>query len=212
MSKPSALIFDFDGLILDTETPLLDAWDQVHREHGLHYDRAKGHTIIGHSGVFYDPWEAFPADVDRGGLETRFEAVKRAIILKQPILPGVASLIAQAKSAGIPLGVASNSPHEHVDHHLDRLGLRPNFGAVVCREDVPHAKPAPDVYLEACRQLGADPATAIAFEDSAPGHLAAHRAALTVVVVPNPSTRDDDFPHASRVLAALTEFVLPTLA
>lgn len=206
MPKPSALIFDFDGLILDTETPLLDAWDQVHREHGLTYDRAKGHTIIGHSGVFYDPWEAFPDDVDRTPLESRFETVKHAIIVKQPILPGVEALLEQAQDAGIPMGVASNSTHPHVDGHLERLGLRPNFGAVVCREDVPHAKPAPDVYLAACRELGVDPADAIAFEDSVPGHLAAHRAGLIVFVVPNPCTRQDDFPHAAQVLPSMVEF------
>ncbi len=210
MPVPSALIFDFDGLILDTETPLLDAWEQVHREHGLTYDRAKGHTIIGHSGVYYDPWEAFPAGADRAVLESQFETIKSAIIVGQPILPGVESLLEQAKASGIPMGVASNSPHEHVDKHLERLGLRTNFGAVVCREDVPNAKPAPDVYLQACRQLGAAPADAFAFEDSAPGHRAAHGAGLTVVVVPNPSTRHDDFPHASQVLTSLAEFVLPT--
>lgn len=212
MPGPAALIFDFDGLILDTETPLLDAWDQVHRQHGLTYDRAKGHTIIGHSGVYYDPWEAFPDDADRAALESQFDAIKSAIIVQQPVLPGVKTLLDQARETGIPVGVASNSTHPHVDGHLERLGLRPNFGAVVCREDVPHAKPAPDVYVEVCRQLGVDPADAIAFEDSAPGHLAAHRAGLTVVVVPNPSTRHVDFPYARQVLASLADFVLPTPA
>jgi len=209
---PAALIFDFDGLILDTETPLIDAWDQVHREHGLTFDRAGGHRIIGHSGVAYDPWAAFPAAVDRQILEARFEAVKEQIIIHQPILPGVEALLATASTRSIPLGVASNSFHHHVDRHLARLGLRHYFNAVACREDVANPKPQPDVYLEACRRLSVDPTACIAFEDSAPGHTAAAAAGITVIVVPNPSTQHDDFPHADQVLASLAEFDLPTSA
>jgi putative hydrolase of the HAD superfamily len=208
MPIPAALILDFDGLILDTETPLLDSWEQVHTAHGLSYDRAKGHNIIGHSGVYYDPWEAFPTAHDRTALEAEFEQMKDRIILQQPILPGVVDLLAAARKAGIALGVASNSHHQHVDRHLERLGLAAHFSAVTCRDDVSEPKPAPEVYLLACERLGVPPAEAIAFEDSVPGHLAAHRAGLAVVVVPNPSTRQYDFAHASQRLDSLAQFEL----
>ena len=207
---PAALIFDFDGLILDTETPLIDAWDRVHQEHGLTFDRASGHQIIGHSGVAYDPWAAFTPSFNRQILETRFETVKDEIIIHQPILPGVEDLLATATVRGIPLGVASNSFHNHVDGHLARLGLSHFFKTVTCRDDVTNPKPEPDVYLEACHRLGVDPTACIAFEDSGPGHAAAAAAGITVVVVPNPSTRHDHFPHAERVLTSLAEFDLPT--
>lgn len=206
MPTPAAFVLDFDGLILDTETPLLDGWEQVHTEHGLTYDRAKGHNIIGHSGIFYDPWEAFPTDADRADLEARFEVVKTDLILQQPILPGVEALLETARSKGIRLGVASNSTHPHVDGHLARLGLAKHFSATSCREDVPNAKPAPDVYLLACERLGVSPGEAVAFEDSVPGHLAAHQGGLQVVVVPNPSTRQYDFPHATHRLDSLADF------
>ncbi len=212
MPTPAALVLDFDGLILDTETPLLDSWEYVHHRHGLTYDRAKGHNIVGHSGVFYDPWEAFPEDQDRGQLEAEFEQVKTEIILRQPILPGVVELLDAAQASGMILGVASNSTHDHVDSHLKRLKLFDYFAATTCRDDVSAPKPAPDVYLLACERLGVAPAEAMAFEDSVPGHLAAHRAGLSVVVVPNPSTRHYDFPHALERIDSLADFDLSALA
>lgn len=201
----AALVLDFDGLILDTETPLLDAWAHVHAELGLTFDRNQGLAIIGHHGVPFDPWNAVPAGVDRRQLEQRFFDHKEALIAGQPVLPGVVALLDYAAAAGVPLAVASNSHHAHVDRHLQRLGLLDRFAAIVCREDVPHGKPAPDPYLAACRQLGVDPAAAVGFEDSVPGHEAAHAAGLTVVAVPNPSTRGCHFPLAHLRLDSLAD-------
>ncbi|WP_221030603.1 HAD family hydrolase [Actomonas aquatica] len=205
MALPSALVLDFDGLILDTETALIDAWSAVHQEQGCAFDRARGAGIIGHVGIVFDPWEGIPPAVDRDHLQDRFVILKDRIISDQPILPGVVALLDHAHAEGIPLAVASNSPHDHVDRHLQRLGLFERFATVVCREDVPHGKPAPDVYLEACRRLTADPAAAIAFEDSVPGHHAAHAAGLRVVVIPNPCTVDHTFTHAARRLDTLAD-------
>ncbi|GAB5560619.1 MAG: HAD family hydrolase [Synoicihabitans sp.] len=204
----AALILDFDGLILDTETPLLDSWERVHADHGFVYDREKGHNIIGHSDVYYDPWEAFPADHDRAQLEAEFERVKESIVRQQPILPGITNLIDAADHASLNLGIASNSNHDHVEGHLYRLGLHGRFATFACRDDVTHPKPAPDVYQLACSQLGIAPGAALAFEDSVPGHLAAHRAGLPVVVVPNPSTRQYEFEHARKRLESMEEFDL----
>lgn len=201
-----ALILDFDGLILDTETPLLHAWNHVHEVAGLKFDLRAGQKIIGHSGVAYNPWTAFGPDADLPSLEDQFQLHKDKIILSQPILPGVEPLLNHAKSLGIPIAVASNSFHNHVDSHLQRLGLDHYFKTTVCRDDVAHPKPAPDVYLTACASLGVDPAHTLAFEDSPPGHEAAHAAGLRVVVVPNPSTVHYDFPRATLRLASLTEF------
>lgn len=204
----TALILDFDGLILDTETPLLDSWERVHADHGLVYDRAKGHNIIGHSDVFYDPWEAFPASQDRADLESQFEQVKEQIVRQQPILPGIVDLLDAAQNASLRLGIASNSDHQHVEGHLQRLGLIDRFATIACRDDVANPKPAPDVYQLVCTQLGTEARAAIAFEDSVPGHLAAHLAGLPVVVVPNPSTRQYEFEHAHQRLHSMAEFNL----
>lgn len=201
----SALVLDFDGLILDTETPLIDAWAAVHAEQGGVFDRARGQSIIGHVGIPFDPWEGLPAHLDRAALEARFAHHKTQIIARQSVLPGVRALLDFADGQRIALAVASNSPHSHVDQHLQRLGLLAPFATVVCREDVPRGKPAPDVYLEACRRLAVEPTDAVAFEDSVPGHTAAHTAGLTVVVIPNSCTSEHHFPHAWRRLTSLDE-------
>ncbi len=205
MAVVSALVLDFDGLILDTETPLIDAWAAVHDEHGNTFDRARGEGIIGHVGIAFDPWQGLPADLDRTNLEDRFFTHKEQIIAGQPILPGVRELLDHARAQGIVLAVASNSSHAHVDKHLRRIGLFNHFDAIVCREDVARGKPAPDLYHEACRRLQVTPTRAVAFEDSVPGHQAAHAAGMRVVVIPNPCTTEHTFAHATRQLRSLAD-------
>lgn len=200
-----ALVFDFDGLIVDTETPLIDAWVALHAEHGLPCDRARAHGVVGHVGIDFDPWSAFPAAHDRVALEREYRRRTRQLTNAQPVLPGVVELLAAAHARGLGIAVASNSPHEHVERHLDRLNLRRFFRTIRCIDDVQNGKPAPDVYLAAAAALGAGVRAAIAFEDSVPGHVAAKRAGLHCVVVPNPSTVHCDFPHADLRLPSLAE-------
>lgn len=191
-----ALIFDFDGLILDTETPLIEAWARVHRDAGVPFEMHSALNQIGHVDLAFDPWSAFPKEVDRAELELAYRKHKHALVSAEKVLPGVEALIEAAEARGLKLGVASNSPHEHVDAHLQRLGLYRHFHAIGCRDDVAAGKPAPDVYLHVLRQLGVAPTETIAFEDSVPGHEAAHAAGIRVVVIPNPSTAKFEFPRA----------------
>lgn len=209
---PRALVFDFDGLIVDTETPLVEAWLLVHQEAGVPCDRAHALSIVGHADIPYDPWIAFPPQIDRTTLEHRCQHHSRRLLLAQPVLPGVHALLGAARTRGLPLGVASNSPHSWVDHHLRRIGLFDYFDVIRCRDDVAQGKPAPDIYLSAVRALGIAPHDAVAFEDSLPGSEAAHRAGLFCVVAPNPSTRHHHFPHAHWQVASLTEITLTALA
>ena len=191
-----ALIFDFDGLILDTETPYIEAWARVHREAGIPFELRTALNQVGHVDIAFDPWSAFPKEVDRAELERAFRTHKHALISSETVLPGVEALIDAAENRGLKLGVASNSTHDHVDNHLQRLGLYRRFHAIGCRDDVAVGKPAPDVYLHVLRELGVAPANAVAFEDSVPGHEAAHAAGIRVVVIPNPSTARFEFPRA----------------
>ena len=135
----------------------------------------------------------------------------RELTRDQPLLPGVRELIAEARAAGVRLGIASNSPHVHVDGHLERRGMRGFFDAILCRDDVSVGKPEPEVYLKALAALGVAAAEAVALEDSRLGHIAAHRAGLRVVVVPNPSTAHDTFGHAEARLESMAGFGLPEL-
>jgi len=149
-----ALIFDFDGLILDTETALIDAYGDVHAAHGLPFDRPLFTRSVGHADYAFDPWKAFGAQADRARLEDERLVFKKARISSQKVLPGFMELTAEARSAGLPIGLASNSGHEHVGGHLSALGLGDRFDFVACREDVPSPKPEPDLYRLVLNQFG----------------------------------------------------------
>lgn len=205
------LIFDFDGLIVDTETAILEAWRQVHEEDGREADPRILHAIVGHVDMAADLWTAYPASEDRDGLAARFLKLTRRRCEAAPVLPGVVELLDEARAAGLRLAVASNSSHRHVDAHLAARGLLERFAAVVCREDVPRGKPAPDLYLAALARLGLGAEEAVAFEDSLPGHEAAAAAGLRVVVVPNPSTAGDVFTRAAWRAASMGEVNLARL-
>jgi putative hydrolase of the HAD superfamily len=206
-----ALIFDFDGLLVDTETVLIDAWVQMHAEDGLPCDRSTLLHIVGHTDVVHDYWTAYAPEIDRARLDERYRQTARQLMLAAPPLPGAIELLKAARAAGLKIGLASNSSHFHVDGHLKHRGMRWYFDSVICRDDVTSGKPEPDVYLAALRGLGVSAKEAIAFEDSIPGHIAAHRAGLPVVVVSNPSTVHCDFAHASLKLGSLTETSLAEL-
>lgn len=206
------LIFDFDGLIVDTETATLDAWRLVHGEDGLAGDPGVLRSVVGHVDVEVDLWTAYPAAHDRAALEARFLVHARRLCGEAAVLPGVLELLDTARAAGLALAVASNSSHRHVAGHLASRGLLDRFAAVVCRDDVTRGKPAPDVYLAALSRLGLSPGEAVAFEDSLPGHEAAAAAGLPVVVVPNPSTVGETFARATLRLSSLAGLALAELA
>jgi len=198
-----ALVFDFDGLIIDTETPLIDAWARLHEQAGHAYARDDAHRLVGHVEIDFDPWTAFGPTADRAALDTAHRQLTRELVSRQPVLPGVLACLQEARVRGLKLGIASNSSHRHVDGHLARLGLAAWFDGTCCREDVAAGKPAPDLYQTITRRLGVAPTEAIAFEDSSAGVLAAQRAGLWVVAVPNPSTHGHDFSAAHLVLPSL---------
>lgn len=205
------LIFDFDGLLVDTESAIIAAWENIHAEDGLAPDLAVLHALVGHVDVAADLWVAYPQTHDRPTLDSRLQTLARRLCLEAPPREGVVALLDAARAAGLHLAVASNSSHRHVEGHLVARGLRERFAAIVCREDVPRGKPAPDVYLAALEKLGLAPDEAVAFEDSVPGHEAAAAAGLPVVVAPNPATGHHTFPRATRRVASLAEVTIEEL-
>jgi HAD superfamily hydrolase (TIGR01509 family) len=206
-----ALIFDFDGLILDTETALIDAYGDVHGAHGIPFDKPLFTRSVGHADYAFDPWRGFGAAGDRARLETERQAFNKERNRTQPILPGVVALIDEARAAGLGVGLASNSSHAHVEGHLGRLGLLDRFGLLACRDDVEAPKPEPDLYRLALAHFGIRGHEAIAFEDSHTGTLAAKRAGLWVVAVPNTSTGHHDFGNADLRVASLADCRLQQL-
>jgi HAD superfamily hydrolase (TIGR01509 family) len=206
-----ALIFDFDGLILDTETSLIDAYGDVHSAHGIPFDRPLFTRSVGHADYAFDPWRAFGPGADRGALEAQRITFRQARVERESILPGVGALLDAGRSAGLGIGLASNSGHDHVEGHLARLGLADRFDFVACREDVAAPKPEPDLYRLVLEHFGIGGRQAIAFEDSHTGSLAARRAGVWVVAVPNVSTGHHDFSPADLRVASLADCRLPDL-
>lgn len=206
-----ALVFDFDGLILDTETPLIDAYAAVHAAHGISFDRALFIRNVGHADYAFDPWHGFSPHADRAALELDRRTRKDALLLRQPILPGVVTLLDAARERGLRVGLASNSGHEWVEGHLARLGLLVRFEFIACRGDAPSPKPEPDLYKLVLNRFGLRGHEAIAFEDSHAGILAAHRAGLHTVAVPNTSTAHHDFTAADLRVTSLADLALATL-
>jgi len=206
-----ALVFDFDGLIVDTETPLIDAYGDVHAAHGRPFDRREFLRSVGQPDFAFNPWHAFGAGADAAALEAQRHKHNHARILRQPLLPGIAALLDAARAARLRLAVASNSSHDHVEGHLRRLGLHASFEFFACRGDAPSPKPEPDLYKLVLQQFGLRGHEAIAFEDSHTGSLAAKRAHLWAVAVPNSSTGHHDFAHADLCVASLADVTLGAL-
>lgn len=205
-----ALIFDFDGLILDTESPDFLSWKEIYADHGhkLTVD-IWAQNVGGSWHNQYDPLEAFLGHtLDRDEVRAQYKARARKIQLEQPILPGVQDYIKEAKEMGIKIGVASSSDHKWVDGNLDRLGLIHEFDVIVCADDVENVKPHPELFLTASARLDASPARTIVLEDSPNGARAAHDAGTFCVVVPNPLTAQLTFDHGHLRLNALSDVPL----
>jgi HAD superfamily hydrolase (TIGR01509 family) len=208
-SPPSpvrALVFDFDGLIIDTEGPVYEAWAEIYRKHGQQLSLDFWKTIIGRGANYFDP---LPELEQRLGRRLETEAIRaerrlRTLELVEAltILPGVIEWREEARARNVRLGVASSSGRGWVTGHLERLGLA-NWDCIRCLEDVERPKPAPDLYKAVLDCLGVPPEQAVAVEDSAHGVDAAKTAGLFCVAVPSALTGEHDFSRADLVLASL---------
>jgi HAD superfamily hydrolase (TIGR01509 family) len=215
VSRTRALVFDFDGLIVDTELPEYESWQDVYREYGADLPLSEWVACIGTTFDAFDPVGYLEAAIgrklDREAVFARHRVFDEERVADQPPMPGVVDCIASARSMGLGLAVASSSSHRGVDGHLERIGLLDVFDHVVCRDDVDRVKPAPDLYLTAVERLGARPDEAVAFEDSTNGILSACEAGLKVVAVPNAMTASLDFGMADIVVSSLAEMPLKYL-
>jgi len=212
-----ALIFDFDGLIVDTESTVLQSWAELYREFGVELPLGDWLRSVGadYGPDTFDPYADLEAQVGRPldweTLRPRRYAREIAMANRQPPLPGVVALLDDAQAHGLRLAVASSSSHRWVDGHLQRLGLFRRFDAVVCAEDVARAKPAPDLFLKAVEALGVPPKGVVVLEDSANGVIAARAAGLFCVVVPSELTRHLNLSAANMRVQSLAELSVDLL-
>lgn len=203
------IVFDFDGLILDTETPDYQAWQEIYAEYGqsLSFDRyAEGVGVragaVDYVGILND---LAAVALDRATVEARHRARLRQILSQQPLRPGVRAHVEAGRRMGLRLAVASSATRAWVTGHLRDRGILSSFEAVRTIEDVAHGKPAPDLYLAVLDALGVPPHAAAAYEDSPIGLLAARRAGMRTVVVPNPITERLDLSGADLRVSSLAE-------
>ena len=210
-----ALVFDFDGLILETEIPVLESWRRVYEEHGVELPMDTWLETIGTGDHEFDPFvhlqELVGRPLQREPMQSRRILHRDAILHAQETLPGVRDYIEEGRRMGLKLAVASSSRRRWVVGHLERLGIHEHWDAVKTADDVEKTKPDPALYLAAVEALGVQAAEAIALEDSRNGVLAAKAAGLWCVGVPANLTRNMDLGDADIILDSLAALSLPDL-
>lgn len=207
-----ALIFDFDGLILDTESPMRAAWLETFAEHGLVVSAEQWASLLGASADLPEAYELLEdhlgVSVDRMAIQDHVVGRELQLLESEDVLPGVRELIQTAQAAGVRLAVASSSEREWVHSLLSQHGLIESFDVVVCAEDVAQTKPFPDLFLKAIAHLNVESYEAIVFEDSEHGVRAAKAAGIFCVAVPNKVTQCLPFADADLVVTSIAEYTL----
>jgi len=202
-----AVVFDLDGVIIDSE----QLWDEVReglaREGGGRWSEQAQADMMGMSSTEWSRYMHKVVGLPEPPEEINREVVRRMLARYSEHLPLIDGAVGAVKrlAARWPLGVASSSNRKLIDHVLELSGLAPCFKVTVSSEEVERGKPAPDVYLEAARRLGAEPSRTVAIEDSASGIRSAHAAGMHLVAIPNRA-----FPPPADVLA-LANVVLASI-
>lgn len=205
-----ALIFDFDGLILDTERVIYETWAENYAAYGAELPLEIYVGCVGSDFGGFDPksyletltsdsidWEKWDRDREEEALE---------LVNRLSPMAGVEDLLTTAAARSIPCAVASSSPRSWVEPQLIRLGLRTLFQTVRCRDDVSAPKPSPELFLKAAEDLGVAPERCLVLEDSVNGLRAAQAADMPCVAVPSVITRHLDFSGSVIQLSSLTDF------
>lgn len=210
-----AIIFDFDGTILETEVPDYRSWQEVYTEYGGTLPLETWLECVGGGVGLFDPYayleEQIGVSVDRQAIRERRVLRYHELVAEEPIRPGVLQLLAESQAAGLRLGIASSSNRTWVEGYLVERDLMHHFDVIRTSDDVDEVKPDPALYGSAADMLGVLPPQAVAIEDSHNGMLGAKRAGLKCVVVPNPVTASQDFSLADLRLETLEGVTLPSL-
>lgn len=200
---PSAVLFDFDGILVDTEWAIYQAWLRTFRRHGQDLPLSLYTRCIGSD---FDAWspKAHLEELTQLGFDwVEMDGVRqveiRAELAQEGPIEGVVDLLGAISQRGIPQAVVSSSSHFWVDGWLEKLGLRDFFKDVICKGDAPRIKPAPDLYLAAAERLAVDPERCLVIEDSLNGLISAKAAGMNAWIVPNRVTSALDFSKADKM-------------
>jgi putative hydrolase of the HAD superfamily len=210
------LLFDFDGLLIDTETPSRLAYEELYRDHGHELPLEKWATLVGTIGAPWDPdahlEELVGRPLDRDRIAQRLRAREHELCDLEDLRPGIEDYLEEAERLGLSTAIVSSSTCEWIARHLQRLDRVNSWDAIVAADgDTSRAKPQPALYLEALDALGLQADAAIAFEDSLNGIRAAQAAGIFCVAVPNPITQTFALDKADLLLDSLEELPLDEL-
>jgi HAD superfamily hydrolase (TIGR01509 family) len=212
-----ALIFDFDGTILDTETPEFESWQAVYAGFGCELPLPQWVNTIGrgHDQITFDPYAYLQScagkNINRDEVRARRRQLFAELLARQPLRAGVLEYIREAQEAGLRLAIASSSDRAWIEGHLARFNLLDYFEVVRCADDVVRTKPDPELYLSAVAALNLLPSEVIAIEDSPNGALAARQADIFCVTIPNPMTQHLIFHSPDLTLNSLESLPLRAL-
>jgi HAD superfamily hydrolase (TIGR01509 family) len=210
------VIFDFDGVVLDTEGVLFRSWIALYERYGS-APPSIGAWVRGIGSHERPDPMARLVELTGGGIDVeeahhwRVER-SREMLRGESALPGVEAWLSAAKDMGLAVGIASNSSREWVERNLRRLDLLEHFDVLSCFGPGLLGKPSPDLYVNACRLLGIGPGEAVAVEDSPSGVAAAGKAGVFCVAVPNALTAHADLTAADLVVPSLASLPLRDLA
>ena len=209
------LIFDFDGLILDTETAAFESWTEIFRSHNATLPLPEWAKCIGTTNDEFDVYAYLEKQVgrplDRRELRRRYSERAEGIVRGMEPRPGVVDYLKEAQKLRIAMAVASSSHQDWVMGHLSRLGLADCFHSIRTADDVAKVKPDPELYQLTLTTMGVSPRQALAFEDSPNGIKAAKAAGVNCVAVPNAITRELPLPHTDRRIESMAEISLREL-
>jgi len=203
-----AIILDMDGLMVDSEPLSRSAWDQVLGVHGRTLDDTIYKSLIGHrtdetAATLIEAYD-LPVTVDTLTTE-KANALAKISAKGIPVMPGLHDLHVRILQGGAPWAVATSSPRSHAEEILVQLGLIDSCQVIVGGDEVPHGKPAPDIYLLAAARMGIPASQCLAIEDSAPGCRSAAAAGMMVVAVPNGDTETADFSAVDHIFSSLND-------
>lgn len=206
---PQAIIFDFDGLLVDTEWAIYNSWKRVFDQEGHELPLSLFNQCLGSGYTHWNPgdhletltgktydWDAINA--------TRQEEIN-ANLSRQGLLTGASEILDFCSEQSLPIAVASSSSHRWVDSWLSKLGIIDRFQTIVCRDDGYPVKPNPDLFLAASQRLGISPSGCLVLEDSQNGTTAAFNAGMSVIAIPNKITEMADFSHATAKVTSLLQ-------
>ncbi|MFD2327961.1 HAD family hydrolase [Cohnella sp. GCM10020058] len=208
-SQTKAVIFDFDGTILDTETAWYEAFKSAYREYEVDLSLDMYAGCIGTSLHKFNPYEYLITDlklpIDPDLFRESVHELHGKLMEREQMRPGVLHFLNSAKAAGLKIGLASSSRREWVETHLKKLGILDYFDCIRTADDVSEVKPSPELYMQALRALGVSALEAIAIEDSPNGAKAAEDAGIRCIVTPNPLTKRLEFGDCLRRVESLLE-------